>query len=486
MISIDFLNLSVFLLIVYLAVQILKKTLFLIYVVQLKEYRFDRLKAWFKTKTGRREFLNHFNLLKWKKLIIPKITLRSIFIFITTVLLHYNLFFLLLRLAFKIFKNLTFNIVISIVLTLFTINLAAPLIVITSLFLSLLFFYPLKELIYYLAKQKRKRYKNLQVVGVTGSYGKTAVKEILWQLVKDDFISLKTPKNCNTQAGIGMLMLLKLRKKHQLFIVEMGAYRRGEIEKICKMVRPKIGIVTAVNSQHLELFGSISNTQWAKYELVKSLPDDGLAILNGSSKYVKRLIKTTSIEKKVYGIKKINYKTKLVGDWHKKNIEAAVFVAKWLGVSEKQILKRVKKLQKIPLGLSVEKGFKDAKIINDSYSANPRGFEEALKFLKKQKGKKKILITPGIIELGKNSEKIHKKIGSLAGKICSKVFITKKDFADEICSGMSKKRRDEKVEVLEDSLELLERIKEEVGSKSVVLVEGRISDIILQRLLKND
>jgi UDP-N-acetylmuramoyl-tripeptide--D-alanyl-D-alanine ligase len=346
-ISIDFINLAIFLLVVYLATQILKKALFLIYVAQLKEYRIDRLKVWLQTKTGKKELINHFNLLKWKKTIFPKITIRSLLIFFITIVGHYNLFFLLLRLAFKVFKGFSWNIFVSVVITIFLINVLTPLVIVIATVVTQWLAYPIKQAIFSLAESKMKRFRNLTVIGVTGSYGKTAVKEILYHLLKDSFISLKTPYNCNTLTGIAMVVLSKLKAKHQVLIVEMGAYQKGEIKEICEMVKPKIGIITGISSQHLSLFGSIANIQWGKYELIKSLPKDGLAVFNGKSEYMKRMIQVTKIRKKVYGRSRKKYQTKLIGDWHQENIQAAMVIAEWLGVGKKDLLKRfVKKNQK--------------------------------------------------------------------------------------------------------------------------------------------
>jgi UDP-N-acetylmuramoyl-tripeptide--D-alanyl-D-alanine ligase len=150
------------------------------------------------------------------------------------------------------------------------------------------------------------------------------------------------------------------------------------------------------------------------------------------------------------------------------------------------LLKRIKSLDSIDLGFEKKKGYKGVKVFNDSYSANAHGFIAALDFLKKERARKKILITPGIIELGKDAEKIHRKIGKKAAKICKKIFVTKSDYIDEIKSGMGKKAAEEKVELIEDPFELFEKLAETINSQTAVLIEGRVNNFLVNKLLKND
>jgi UDP-N-acetylmuramoyl-tripeptide--D-alanyl-D-alanine ligase len=140
------------------------------------------------------------------------------------------------------------------------------------------------------ASKKMRRYPQLIVIGVTGSYGKTSVKTILAHILSGAKRVIATPEHVNTDIGIARFILSAKGGSASgvktdftgadIVIVEMGAYKRGEIQIMCDMVKPTIGILTAINEQHLSLFGSMKNIQSAKYESLRSLPQDGLAVTN--------------------------------------------------------------------------------------------------------------------------------------------------------------------------------------------------------------
>jgi len=345
-----------FFFLIYLVIQIIKATLFFIYLVQRKEYRLDRIKAHFRTKSGKNHLWHYFNLLKWRKLYRPRFTLRASVILILTFIIQYNFFFFALRFLIRLFKGFSNTIALLLILALFLLNFITPLVVFSASFFSFLLLWPIKKAIVILAEKRIKKAKNLLVIGITGSYGKTAVKEILSFILADFFKVLKTPANCNTELGIASLIMKKLRASHEIFVVEMGAYKQGEIKKICRLVRPKMAIVTAINEQHLELFGSLAKTQWAKYELVKSLPKDGWAIFNAKNSYTRRLYKMTKRNKRLYGQKRRKFKTKLLGSWHRENIEAALEACDFLKLSKTRVLRRLAGLERLSLGLKIKKG----------------------------------------------------------------------------------------------------------------------------------
>ncbi len=455
---------------IYLGIQIVKINLFFIYLVQLKEYRWDRIKAHLKTLTGRRQLIGYFNLLKWRKFYSPKFTLRVILILIFTFIAQYNFFFFGLRFLFRSLEDISSLIPLLVLLVLFLINLITPLVVFFAAAISVLLTAPIKKLTISLAKVKMKRRPHLLVIGITGSYGKTAVKEILSFILSNFYQVLKTPLNCNTQLGVAKWILKKLKRKDEIFIVEMGAYKKGEIKKMAKMVKPKIGIITAVNEQHLALFGSITKTQWAKYELIKSLPEDGLAIFNANNKYTKYLYQVCKKPKKLYGQRGSRLQTKILGDWHRDNIQAALAVCDYLKIPRKKVYRQVKKLKEFPLGIQIKKGKRGAKIIDDAYSANPTGFLAALELLRKTPGKQKILVAQGIIELGNMSQKIHRQIGQKAGEFCDKVFLIQPDFYQAIIEGANREKTF--VDVEEDGALLLAKIKGLLNKNTVVLLEG--------------
>ena len=155
------------------------------------------------------------------------------------------------------------------------------------------------------AKEKRAVFHNLLVIGITGSYGKTSTKEFLYTILVEKFGAekvLKTKEHQNSEVGISQCILNDLKPGHEVFICEMGAYGLGGIKLLCDIAKPKIGILTGINEQHMATFGSQENIIRAKYELIEALPKDGLAIFNGDNEYCFELYKKTRKPKKFYSL----------------------------------------------------------------------------------------------------------------------------------------------------------------------------------------
>lgn len=298
------------------------------------------------------------------------------------------------------------------------------------------------------AKKILEQNPNLVVIGITGSYGKTTVKTILDTILSAKYSVLSTPKSYNTLFGIAKIIKENLNRKHEIFIVEMGAYKIGEIREICQMVKPRIGITTGITSQHLERFGSLDNIVKAKNELTKSLPLNGLAVFNLDSKPCRELYSKTNIPKIGYGIesptdvnatdiktgnKENIFSVKLAGDYQLDNLSIkllgehqilntlpAVAVALHLNISEKEIKNALTKLEQPEHRLSLIQGANNSLIIDDAYSSNTEGYKAAFKLVEGYKDNPKIIVTPGLVELG-TIAKIENRI--MGGEI-TKVFDT--------------------------------------------------------------
>ena len=152
-------------------------------------------------------------------------------------------------------------------------------------FLANIINFPIERGVYHYykhqAQSKLKSMPNLKIIGITGSYGKTSSKNILSDILNIKYNALPTPRNLNTYNGLIMTVNNHLTKFHDIFIAEMGAYVKGEIKGLCKLVHPKYGILTRIGTAHLETFGSEQNIIDGKFELIESLPSDGFAVLNG-------------------------------------------------------------------------------------------------------------------------------------------------------------------------------------------------------------
>lgn len=472
----------VFLLFLYFFFQSILSLLFYIYLWQIKEYRIDRLLCHLETKTGRKQIIDHFNIFKWKGLLRPVFTLKAVLIFVFALFSGFRAWFFFLKL-------LPFDFSLRILIALVLVNASAPFLVSLAVFLLKPITFLLKKIIILLAKRKISLFPNLIVIGITGSFGKSSTKEFLTTILAEKFRVLKTPKNWNTEIGVAKTILRYLKGDHQIFVVEMAAYKRGEIGAICEIVRPKIGIITGINEQHLALFGTLSNTVKAKYELIEALPKDGLAVFNGDNPYCRKLAEKTKIKKRIYSLKmvknievrkkKISFELKkqpfqlnLLGVFNISNFLAAFCVAKELGMSSLGVAEATKKIQPLKGTMKSFTGVNGAFFIDDTYSSNPEGFMAALSYLENQRGRK-IIVTPGMIELGKSSSKIHQKIGKKMALVCDLIILSKRDFSEEIKKGGGK------IIIEEDPMKILSILKKELKKGDLVLLEGRLPGIIM-------
>ena len=434
---------------------LIKAILRCLYFWQLKEYRFDRFVSFIKTSERRRFFVPTKSFLR------PRLTIKAL------VLAYLSLYF-----SFQILR--------------FTPQAVGPIAafllmpLITSL--SVIILMPLTGFVYdfiiWLSKLKlRLLHSKLTVIGITGSYGKTSTKEILAHLLSTKFKVCKTPATRNTAIGVAITILKDLKKHHQYFVVEMGAYKKGEIKQICQMVKPKIGILTGITKQHLGLFGNFDKLLQAKYELIESLPSSGLAVINIHNQYSTQLaLKTKHVKVKTYQYPQTQSNTNLIGDFQQLNIQAAVTAAKHLKVSRGPIKKSLLNIPHFKTAITQKIGFNKVQIIDDSYNSNPEGFKALIEFAKQKIVKTKILITPGMIELGKSSKEIHLKLFKKAETVFDQIYVTKED----LNFLTSKKTK------LEPNLnKLLNLIKPKLNPNTLVLLEGRLPAKFIKTLCQH-
>ncbi len=281
----------------------------------------------------------------------------------------------------------------------------------------------------------------LKVIGVTGSYGKTSVKFYLGKILSARFEVLVTPESYNTTLGVVRTVREQLRPTHEIFVCEMGAKGVGEIKEICDIVRPKMGVITSIGPQHLETFRSIENVIATKFELEKALPLDGIIFLNTDNEYIAG--QKVMVERVSYGIeseadyrardikvseqgsefkmtgrdgKEYTFTTRLIGRHNVLNIAGAVAVADTLGVPMEDIVMQVRRLESVPHRLQLIKNGNNL-IIDDAYNSNPSGAKAALDVLSEFEGVK-ILVTPGMIELGEKQYELNYEFGRQAAEVC--------------------------------------------------------------------
>ena len=242
------------------------------------------------------------------------------------------------------------------------------------------------------AARRRIELVKPKIIGITGSYGKTSSKELLSQLLEEHFKMVKTLKNENTEISIARRILGAVNVGVEVFVMEVGAYRRGEIARVCRMAPPDIAWVTAIGNQHLDLFRGINNLKRAKFEMIEGLKSGGVAVFNKAAGE-EDLIKWAND----LGIKSVVYEAR----GREGNKVGVAEVAKLLGLPDV-------KMGAMP-GFEIKETLGGIKVIDSSYSTNQQTFEEDIELLKKMPGRR-FVVSPGIIELGKETERVHSEL----------------------------------------------------------------------------
>ncbi len=300
---------------------------------------------------------------------------------------------------------------------------------------------------------------NAKVIGITGSYGKTSVKYYLSTLLKAKYNVLMTPESYNTPMGVVITIRKSLNALHDIFICEMGAKRVGEIKEICDIVHPDAGVITSIGPQHLETFKNMDNIKKTKFELADSLPKDGMLFLNeddynitdfkgtrnhisysvkGSGDYKARILslseKGTHFTVTAPNGEECEFTTKLIGTHNVLNITGAIAVSHSMGIELGLLKAQVAKLEPVPHRLELIKRGNDI-IIDDAYNSNPSGTKAALETLSCFKGMR-ILVTPGMVELGSKQHELNREFGEAAAGVCDYVILVGKQQTESIREGL--------------------------------------------------
>ena len=313
------------------------------------------------------------------------------------------------------------------------------------------------------AKKMLTAASNLRVIGITGSYGKTSVKHFLHSILAQKYNVLMTPGSFNTPMGVVRTVREQLKPFHEIFIAEMGAKQPGDIKEICDIAHPEIGILTAVGTAHLETFKTVDNIRKTKFELIDALPADGFAVLNADYEIIKK--QTVSQPKKYYGVRNAaadfsvenvklsprgsqfdlmkqgeffgSFETKLLGEHNLSNLAAAAAAADYLGVSVKQMQVGIKKLQPVQHRLSIRRIGGQITILDDAFNSNEVGARMAVEVLGQMEGKRKIIVTPGMVELGERTAEINRNFGRQIAKSADLAIIVNAVNAAAISAGLA-------------------------------------------------
>ncbi len=293
-----------------------------------------------------------------------------------------------------------------------------------------------------------------RIVAITGSFGKTTTKELTTAVLEAKYRVQKTPATFNTVMGITRAIREQLRDDCEVFVVEMGAYQRGEIRELCRFVGgPEISAIVGINEQHLERMGSIQNTIRAKYEIVEGTKAGGVSVFNVDNAYCERLAATTthvrvvrvgspehtpppdlwadniSINPKLMRFDvhdgdaaPVTVRTRLLGRHLLPNFLIALAIGKEMGVDLKQAVSRLGRVEPVGHRLAVSES--DGRlVIDDAYSSNVDGAQAALGLLAELPAQRRFLVTPGIVELGGVEAERNRELGTHAAEVCDFLLV---------------------------------------------------------------
>lgn len=354
------------------------------------------------------------------------------------------------------------------------------------------------------AKKMLRSHPSLRVVGVTGSYGKTGTKYALTALLSEKFDVLMTPASYNTPMGVVKTIRSSLRATNEIFVCEMGAKYVGDIDELCQIVDPDVGIITSVGAQHLETFGSLDAIVKTKFELSDYLSKKNCKTVVGyGNENIKKELKNrkksdfitcgeTDADHKISNVtadergtsfdlalsdgESVRLTVSLLGAHNVSNVACAAAVAYALGMTPDEIRLAAKRIEAAPHRLELRRRGNDL-LIDDAYNANPAGTRAALDALSLIEGTR-VIVTPGMIELGEESEKFNYRLGCDAAKICDHIVLVGERQTAPIAkgameSGFSKER-----------LRVFERVQDAIDyaftiptdTRRVVLIENDLPD----------
>lgn len=348
------------------------------------------------------------------------------------------------------------------------------------------------------AKKILQARKDLKIVAITGSYGKTSTKFILSTILSEKFACLTPPSSYNTTMGVVRVIRERLQSDDEVFICEMGSRHIGDIKEICDFVHPHNALITSIGPQHLDTFGSIEGVKKGKFELIEALNDDGVAVFASSNEHIKELYEKTKNRKISAGFEesdevraenisvgcsgsaftlcckdeKIECVTKLLGKHNISNILVASAMALEMGLTMEEVQRGISKIQPVEHRLQIVSR-KPVTIIDDAFNSSPNGASAALDVLGAFTGRR-IIVTPGFVELGKDQDKYHFALGEKIRENADVAILVGKKRTEKIKEGIGEfKGQVYQVSSLNEATALLQQI---TYAGDVVLFENDLPD----------
>lgn len=361
----------------------------------------------------------------------------------------------------------------------------------------------ISELYFRDAQRILKERDDLLRIGITGSWGKTSVKFILGTILGEKYHTLVTPASFNTPMGVTKIIRSRIEPGHRIFIAEMGARHVGDIKEMCRLVHPQIGILTSVGPQHLDTFKTLERIKKTKYELINALPADGQAFFADDDGICRELYEKTEKKKYLAGLdsnrddvwaedityspegssfllctaeQKIICSTQLLGELNIRNILLCASVALSLGLTMEQVSRGIRKINPIEHRLQLIRHPGGLNVIDDAFNSNIRGAKQAFDVLK-QFPNQRIVVTPGMVELGERETEMNREFGQAMADCCDTAILVGRKRSEAIRNGLLEKGfPEESVRTVSNLNEATAILKEISGAGDTVLFENDLPD----------
>ncbi|AEA15800.1 MULTISPECIES: UDP-N-acetylmuramoyl-tripeptide--D-alanyl-D-alanine ligase [Bacillus] len=363
-----------------------------------------------------------------------------------------------------------------------------------------------------LALQKIARYyrktSNVKVIGITGSNGKTMVKDIISTILSTTYRVHKTKGNLNSQIGLP-LTILEMKQDTEFLILEMGMSETGQIRNLAQIAQPDVAIITMIGQSHLETLGSREEIAKAKFEIVDGLNDGGLFLYNGDEPLLSQNINMLGIEGKSFGGKytndlfptnvqldeygvhfklnhsKIQYDVPLHGKHNIFNTIVGIAVGQFYKVPIEKIQEALQQINITQMRfqfLTAKTGFT---IINDAWNASPSSMKAAIETLQKLNAyKKKIIVIGDMLELGKKAETYHREIGEMLNEESIQYVFTYGELAKIVAEEARKNYHTGKIKSFDNKAKIAEEVLKVITKKDVVLLKGS-RGMALEEIVQN-
>ena len=361
------------------------------------------------------------------------------------------------------------------------------------------------------AKAKLAALSNLKIIGITGSYGKTTMKEALYEFLKEQYNVVKTEGNNNTPIGISRTILNKLTKNTDIFIVEMGEYVKGDVKALCEIATPDISVITGINEAHLERYLTMENAISTKFEIVEYAKPDALVLLNADDQLTidnyKRFVKDSRIEffssknnslsnykisdyefnqdgkgqefKLIHRTEELGVvRTSILGEYIIGNIVAGYILGQELGISNSKLKYAANNLKGVEHRLQpIFNATSNILVIDDTYNGNSDGFKEGVNMLSKFKERRKVYVTPGLVETGDLAEQLHLEIGKNLAGVADLVILVKNSVTGFIEKGLIDNGfSEDKIVWYDNSKNVWEELNNNIKNGDVVMLQNDWSD----------